>query len=123
MPNIVPKQMTREELARGCWELFGRIYDPEVFDQRLQRWLSTVEYYGEKSYATGKMDLQEVWMMLRVLGKFVFGSDRAMRQLFLRNIARARDLDRGTRIRMFTLLAQYRHFRDFVSKPRTLPAD
>jgi hypothetical protein len=46
-----------------------------------------------------------------------------MRQLFLRNIARARDLDRGTRIRMFTLLSQYRHFRDFVSKPRTLPAE
>jgi len=77
--NIVPKQMTREELARGVWELFGRIYDPELFDQRLQRWLSMVEYHGEKGYATGKMDLQEAWMMLRVLGKFVFGSDRAMR--------------------------------------------
>jgi len=121
--NIVPKQMTREELARGCWELFGRIYEPELFDQRLQRWLSTVEYHGEKGYATGKMDLREALMMLRVLGKFVFGSDRAMRQLFLRNIARARDLDRGTRIRMFTLLSQYRHFRAFVSKPRTLPAE
>jgi len=56
-------------------------------------------------------------MMLRVLGKFLFRSDRTMRQLFLRNIAR------GTRIRMFTLLAQYRHFRDFVSRERTLPVD
>jgi len=39
--NIAPKQMTREELARGYWELFARVYDPERFDERLQRWLST----------------------------------------------------------------------------------
>jgi len=120
--NIVPKQMTRGELVRGYWELFVRVYDPELFDERLQRWLSTVEYHGERGYATNKMDLQEAWMMLRVLGKFLFRSEPRVRRLFLRNIARARDLDRGTRIRMFTLLAQYRHFRDFVSKPRTLPA-
>ena len=68
------------------------------------------------------MDLREVWMMLRVLGKFLFRSEPVVRRLFWRNIARARDLDRGTRIRMFTLLAQYRHFRDFVTKPRTQPA-
>jgi radical SAM superfamily enzyme YgiQ (UPF0313 family) len=121
--NIVPKQMTREELVRGYWELFARIYDPELFDERLQRWLSTVEYYGEQGYANNKANLPEVWMMLRVLGKFLFRSEAAVRRLFWRNIVRARDLDRGTRIRMFTLLAHYRHFRDFVTKPRKLPAD
>jgi len=120
--NIVPKQMTREELVRGYWEMLVRVYDPELFDQRLQRWLPTVEYYGERGYANTEMDLQEVRMMLRVLGKFLFCSERAVRRLFWRNIARARNLDRGTRIRMFTLLAQYRHFRDFVTKPRTQPA-
>jgi len=120
--NIVPKQMTREELKRGYWELFARVYDPELFDRRLQRWLSTVEYHGEEGYANNKANLREVWMMLRVLGKFLFRSERAVRRLFCRNIVRARDLDRGTRIRMFTLLGQYRHFRDFVTKPRTQPA-
>jgi hypothetical protein len=53
-----------------------------------------------------------------VLGKFLFRSERGVRQLFWRNIVRARDLDRGTRIRMFGLLAQYRHFHAFVNKPR-----
>ncbi len=119
--NIVPKQMTREELVRGYWELFARVYDPELFDKRLQRWLATVEYYGEQSYASKKMDLHEVRIMLRVLGKFLFRSEREVRQLFWRNIIRARDLDRGTRIRMFGLLAQYRHFHAFVTKPRSLP--
>ena len=121
--NIVPKQMTRTELVRGYWELFERVYDPKVFDERLQRWLPTVEYHGEQGYPSSKMDLQELRMMLRVLGKFLFLSGPVMRRLFWRNIARARDLDRGTRIRMFTLLSQYRHFREFVSRPRTLPAD
>ena len=55
---------------------------------------------------------------LRVLGKFLFRSERGVRQLFWRNIVRARDLDRSTRIRMFGLLAQYRHFHAFVNKPR-----
>ncbi len=54
-------------------------------------------------------------------GQTDFRSEREVRRLFWRNIARARYLDRGTRIRMFGLLAQYRHFRTFVTKPRSLP--
>ncbi len=121
--NVVPKQMTREELVRGCSELFARVYDPELFDERLQRWLSKVEYHGEQGYANQKTDLHEVWMMLRTLGKFLFRSEPAVRRLFLRNVARARDLDRGTRVRMFSLLAQYRHFHEFVTRSRALSAD
>jgi radical SAM superfamily enzyme YgiQ (UPF0313 family) len=121
--NIVPKRMTREELMEGYWELFERIYEPDLFDDRLQRWLAMVEYHGEQGYPTRKADLPEVWMMLRVLGKFLYRSKPAMRRLFWRNVVRARDLDRGTRIRMFTLLCQYRHFHDFVSQPRAPSAD
>jgi radical SAM superfamily enzyme YgiQ (UPF0313 family) len=120
--NVVPKQMTRAELVRGYWELFSRLYEPEPFDERLQRWLPEVEYFGEQGYEQKKMDWWEFLNMLRVAGKFLFRSERGVRRLFLRNMRRARDLDRGTRIRMFTLLAQYRHFRDFVTKPRPLPA-
>jgi radical SAM superfamily enzyme YgiQ (UPF0313 family) len=119
--NIVPKQMSRAELHRRYWELFARLYEPEPFDGRLQRWLTQVEHCGESGYELKKMDWFEVLNMLRVLGRFLFGSERAVRRLFLRNIGRARKMDRGTRIRLFTLLAQYRHFRDFVTRPRRLP--
>ncbi|MBW2276341.1 MAG: DUF4070 domain-containing protein [Deltaproteobacteria bacterium] len=120
--NIVPKQLTREELVRGYWELFVRIYEPEAFDRRLQEWLKKVEYFAEQGYEKKKTNLWELLNMLRVTGKFLFRSEKQVRRLFLRNMKRARYLDSGTRIRMFTLLAQYRHFRDFVTKPRQLPA-
>jgi len=119
--NIVPKQMSREDLVRGYWDLFGRVYEPEAFDRRLMRWLDKVEYFAEQGYEKKSTTLRELANMLRVTGKFLFGSDRQVRRLFLRNMGRARRMDRGRRIRMFTLLAQYRHFRDFVTRPRRIP--
>jgi radical SAM superfamily enzyme YgiQ (UPF0313 family) len=120
--NIVPKQLSRDELIRGYWDLFARIYEPEAFDERLMRWLDKVEYFAEQGYEKKRTNLWELLNMLRVTGKFLFGSEGQVRRLFLRNMKRARHLDSGKRTRMFTLLAQYRHFRDFVTRPRQLPA-
>jgi len=47
--NIVPKQMTREELQRGYWELVRRLYTPEAFFDRYFRVYRFPEYHRRRA--------------------------------------------------------------------------
>jgi len=111
--NIVPKLMTRDELLRHYWKLFQKIYEPERFDERLKRWLEQVEYTSPL-YVNKKMDIKQLVKMANTLKYFVFFSDYQLRRLFFRNVIRTlKNYPRLMR-RAITLLAQYRHFYDFV---------
>ena len=55
--NIVPKQMSREDLFDLYWELFQKIYRPELFEIRLEQWLKNVEY-STNAYTNKKGDLR-----------------------------------------------------------------
>ncbi len=52
--NIVPKQMTREELQRGYWELVRRLYTPEAFFDRYFRVYRFPEYHRRRAEISGK---------------------------------------------------------------------
>jgi hypothetical protein len=47
--NFVPKQMSREELQRGYWELVRRLYTPEAFLERYFRVFQFPEYLQRRA--------------------------------------------------------------------------
>ncbi|MCK5568243.1 MAG: DUF4070 domain-containing protein, partial [Spirochaetes bacterium] len=115
--NIIPKQMSREELIDRYWDLFQKIYEPELFESRLEGWLKQVEYFSTL-YVKKKADLKRLFDIYKMLKYFLFRADTCVRSLFLRNLRKTWRLNPRLMRRAFTLLAQYRHFYDFVNKSR-----
>lgn len=111
--NVIPKQMTTEELTAGYWRLFTRVFDPERFEARLERWLQLVEYYPLPS-PNRKKDFAQIKRIMAVLKFCIFKAEPPVRAMFFRKIVwGVRNNPRQLR-RIFTLLAQFRHFYDFV---------
>ncbi len=111
--NIIPARMTKQEMIRLYWLLFEKIYEPESFDRRLERWLAQVEYFS-KIYKNKKFDFGQVSSLWGMLGKFTFKTDPQVRALFFRSIKRTWRTNPKLLKRAFTLLAQYWHFYNFV---------
>jgi radical SAM superfamily enzyme YgiQ (UPF0313 family) len=110
--NIIPKQMTVEELEEGYWRLFRGIYEPARFEARMRDWLEGVEYFTE-AYTRRKQDWSRLLKIGSVL-RYCVTAPSAVRGMFLRTIFWG--IRRRPRLvgRIFTLLGEYRHFRDFV---------
>ena len=53
-PNFVPKQMTRDELQRGYWDLLERLYTPEAFLDRYFRGYRFPEYHRKRASISKK---------------------------------------------------------------------
>lgn len=115
--NIVPKLMSTEDLHRHYWNLFQRIYDPERFDERLRRWLDQVEYLSPL-YVNKGMGMTQLLKIAQMLKYFLFMSDSHIRRLFFRNLRRTWKTHPRLIRRAITLLAQYKHFYDFVGSRR-----
>lgn len=120
--NIVPKLMTRGELLGNYWRLFQKIYEPDRFDARLKKWLDGVEYISPL-YTAKKMDFRQLAVMATVVKFFLFSAGSRLRRLFLHTVYRTWKANPRLMRRAITLLAQYRHFYDFVGSRRAPAPD
>jgi len=111
--NIVPKQMSRARLLTLYCELFRKIYDPELFHHRLQRWLTQV-HYQNNLYTNKKFDPRQLSHGLRMFSFFLLFAKPEVRKLFLQSMVDTWKMDPKLLRRAFTFLAQYHHFYDFV---------
>ncbi len=118
--NIEPAGFERPELLERYWALFQRIYDPARFERRLLSWLDGVEYFTDL-YERKKLDPTQLLSLHRMLRYYLLGP-APVRRLFLRSLRHAVRTDPRLIKRVFTLLAQYRHFRDFVDRPLPIEA-
>jgi radical SAM superfamily enzyme YgiQ (UPF0313 family) len=87
--NIVPQQMTREELQRGYWDLVRRLYTPEAFFDRYFRVYRFSQYHDRRAAISSKAGegkllptlgygLMLLWSLARALRK-----ERALRSIGL----------------------------------------
>jgi radical SAM superfamily enzyme YgiQ (UPF0313 family) len=129
--NIIPKQMTREELHLRHRELFKRIYEPESFERRMIRWLENVRYLTS-FYSTRRKNLHRFWLILRVVRHFMFRVPSPMRAMFFRVVKAAWRINPRLVSQAVSILVQYWHYYDFSHKEawnvrawpgRELPAD
>jgi hypothetical protein len=108
--------MSRSELLERYWDLFQRIYNPDYFAARLDRWLDQVGYFPD-IYPKKKSGWIQYRDVPRLLGHFLFRSDPRVRRLFFISLKKIWRRDPRLLKRAFTLWAQYRHFYDFVNRP------
>ncbi len=111
--NIIPKKMSRQELERLYWSLFEKIYEPEKLDRRLAAWLSQVQFFT-RIYTRKKFDPRQISNLLRMFKHFTLNAEPEVRSLFFRSIRRTWRTNPKLIKRLFTLLAQYWHFYDFI---------
>jgi len=116
--NIVPKQMSRETLFSLYWELFQKIYRPELFEIRLEQWLKRVEY-ATNAYRNKKGDVRKLLYALRIVKHFLLKEEPEVRSLFFRAMIKTWKIDPKFMRRFFTLITQFSHFYHFVNKKRT----
>ncbi|HOO71037.1 MAG TPA: DUF4070 domain-containing protein [Spirochaetota bacterium] len=111
--NIVPLNMTREDLERRYWDLFRKIYEPAVFEQRLEAWLRGIDYFTGL-YTNRKFDWKLARSGYRMFKYFVLQSPSELRAVFFHVLKKAWSINPRLVKRVFTTMAQYAHFYDFV---------
>jgi hypothetical protein len=111
--NIIPKQMSRATLLRQYCELFKKIYDPELFHQRLNAWMTQVNYQNNL-YTRKKFDLRQLSHGLRMIAFFLLSAQPEVRKLFWQSMIGTWKINPKLMRRAFTFLGQYHHFYNFV---------
>jgi hypothetical protein len=111
--NIIPKQMDRELLLEKYRELYKRIYNPASFNRRINQWLCQVNYFTDL-YHNRRGDVRQIVNVIKIIIFLLFKADPALRSVFLKNIKETWKMNHLLMRRAFTLLAQYRHFYDFM---------
>ena len=111
--NIIPKNMTREELVKGHRALFQKIYDPVLFDRRIRAWLESVEYISPL-YKNKKTDFRQFLGLANLLRHVFFRADPKVRSLILRNIYWTLRHKPKLMRRTITILAHFRHYYEFA---------
>ncbi len=113
--NVVPRQMSLEVMTRKYWNLFNKIYTPDFFNRRCDRWIREIKYFTE-IYTNKKFDFKQFLNIFKLLSFLLFSANRDLRSVFVKNIRNTYRFNPRLMKRIFTLLAQYRHFYDFTLK-------
>ncbi|MBI2058579.1 MAG: B12-binding domain-containing radical SAM protein [Nitrospirae bacterium] len=120
--NIIPKQMTLEQLYDGYRTLLERIYEPGAYFDRMRQFVdrarvSLSPYKKRFSERFAGHNLRTVWSTAVF---FLTHRERKVRQLFWRTVGLARGLRGGMREEIFMHLGAYRHF-DLYVRRRLIP--
>jgi radical SAM superfamily enzyme YgiQ (UPF0313 family) len=113
--NIIPKQMSREELLTRYCLLFNKLYDPAGFYERLVGWLRQVAYFSPR-YVYKKFDPKQFFHGVRMISFFLTLATPSVRALFVKSLIETWKINPKLMRRAFTFLAQYHHFHEFVKK-------
>ena len=116
--NIIPKQMSPERLSFLYWGLFQKIYQPDLFEDRLLQWLKNVEYFSE-IYVNKKADPKQMLFGTKIFKHFIVNENRQVRALFFRMLKKTWEINPKLVRRFFTVITQYSHFYSFVNRDRT----
>ena len=111
--NIIPKNLTRDELIKGHRALFQKIYDPVQFDRRIRAWLESVEYISPL-YKNKKTDFRQYASLINLVRHVLFRANPQVRALILRNIYWTLRHKPKLMRRTISILAHFRHYHEFA---------
>lgn len=115
MTNIIPKQLTPQQLSFGQKQLFKKLYEPENFERRMIGWLKNVKYFPD-GYSTRKKNLFRIILMIKIFFHFNLRVPSSVRIMFWNILKESWRIDPRLISRAVSLLVQYWHYYDFTHK-------
>jgi radical SAM superfamily enzyme YgiQ (UPF0313 family) len=113
--NIIPKQLTPDELYFGQKQLFKKLYEPDYFQRRMVGWLKNVKYFPD-IYSTRKKNLFRIGMITKILYHFTLRVPAPVRIMFWNIMKETWRINPRLISRAVSLLVQYWHYYDFSHK-------
>lgn len=113
--NIVPRNMTLEELYTGHKNLFKRIYEPENFERRIIGWLAHVKYFTDL-YSTRRKSLHRIPLIIRIFYHFNIAAPSSVRRMFWNVLIDTWQMNPRLISTAISILVHYWHYFDFTTK-------
>lgn len=113
--NVVPKNMSLEELKAKHLALSMSLFKPENFEKRLLGWVNNVQYFTDL-YSTRKKNFFRIFRIVNILKHFIFKVPPDVRDSFFRIIWQTWAINPKLISRVISVMSQYWHFYDFVHK-------
>jgi hypothetical protein len=113
--NIIPKQLTPQQLYQGQKQLFKRLYDPENFEKRMIGWLKTITYFPG-IYSTRKKNLFRILLITKILYHFTFRVPASVRIMFWKILRESWRINPRLISKTISHLVQYWHYYDFTHR-------
>ncbi len=116
--NVIPKQISIERLNVLYWDLFQKLYRPDMFEKRMMQWLENVDYSTD-IYVNKKADPKQLLNGVKIFKHFIVNENKDVRSLFFRMLKNTWKLDPKLVRRFFTVITQYSHFHNFANKKQS----
>ncbi len=75
--------MSPKTLDTLYWDLFRKIYNPELFEDRFLQWLQNVDYFSE-IYVNKKANPKQMLYGVKIFKHFIINEKPEVRALFFR---------------------------------------
>lgn len=111
--NIIPKQLTSDQLDLGQKQLFKKLYEPEYFEGRMIGWLRNVQYFSDL-YSMRKKNLFRTVLIMKVLFHFTFRVPSSIRIMFWNILRESWRINPRLISKAVSHLVQYWHYYDFT---------
>ncbi len=111
--NIVPKNMTLQELLAQHRKLFTSLYEPLYFEKRTMGWLNNVKYFTPL-YPNTKIGFSKLMKFFYIMKYYLVNEPLKMKITSLRILYKT--LKQNPRLfkKAVTILSQYCHYYDFA---------
>lgn len=121
--NIIPKQMTSEELMQGYNWLIRSLYQYDSYRERLVRCLNRFQNRN-KEHKRAQLDLKFLGIVFKILGYYLFTLDPRRRRFFIKSfqqVAQGSPFSVGKWLEYFRWTATHRAFHDYVTQTHGCP--
>ncbi len=112
--NIIPRDISLDELINRHRQLFKKIYEPANFEQRTIDWLSNVKY-STHLYENSKMGFSKFMKFFYIMRYYIFHEPKHVRQLFFRILRDTWKINPRLIKKAVTIMSQYCHYYDFAN--------
>lgn len=114
--NIIPLNLTIEELIENHQNLFKNLYKPENFEVRALDWLANINYFSPL-YKNSKMSFSKFIKLFYIIGFYLLHEPWPVKKLLFRILAKTWKMNPHLVKKAVTIMSQYCHYYDFANRP------
>jgi len=113
--NIIPLNLTIEELIENHQSLFKNLYKPENFETRALDWLANIKYFSPL-YKNSKMSFSKFIKLFYIIGFYLAHEPWPVKLLLFRILLKAWKINPNLVKKGVTIMSQYCHYYDFANR-------